>query len=666
MTDLRHSSNGSGYLPHIDGLRGISVVLVVLYHAWPDALPGGFIGVDVFFVISGFLITRLLLQEIGEGRFSYGGFLVRRLRRLWPTFALVGAISLGLGFIVLDADGFRALAEAMIAGTLLSSNWYFYFETDYFNDTLGANFLLHTWSLSVEEQFYLVYPLVLLALATAKRALWPGVGVIWLLSFGLSVQAATASSDPADFFATHLRVWELATGALGYGLVRSGWPASVSDVARTMLAAFGLLTVFVGALFIEGGARFPGWIALMPTLGALAAIVFGGTATSTTIGRLLEYRPLVFVGLTSYALYLWHWPLLQAVRAIDPSPSDGLVALVLFVAFLASVVSYRHIETPIRRRQLLVPTSAILGVAACGSLALLATSLLVRSEDGLPGRLPSELQTILAASPDARMDHQYCDSAAMGLPDEVCLIGERSAVPDILFWGDSHLGAIRPELAQRLASENRSAWVTTWPACPPLIAVAWKNLSMAEATACFDHNDDIIDFVRAVAVSKTVLVAHWDTYAVHPQGVPGNRKAAGLQSGGGASPSLPDAIGRTLDALADKTGLTVLMDVPTHDLQVPDAVASSLRWPWLGSPNWMTRGGQLMRRDSYADVFIDASVRGDITLVDPLNTFCSADTCLAALEDRPLFYDASHLTEEGASLLLDAHPDLIAPAHSDP
>jgi peptidoglycan/LPS O-acetylase OafA/YrhL len=332
------------YRPDIDGLRAIAVVAVVLFHAFPSSLPGGFAGVDMFFTISGFLITGVLLRDHARGAFSLRDFYARRIKRIFPALALVLAACMGLGWLVLTAEELTALGTFTSGGAAFLSNFLLWRASGYFDTAADTKPLLHLWSLGIEEQFYLVWPLLLWwwFRKPQRVGLWMGACVLASLAYSLwavRVDAVMAFYSPLP------RFWELGVGGLlAYALWRH---PQMLQRFRPAAAYLGLLLVALGMALLDKGAAFPGWWALLPTLGT-ALLIFSGDAA--WLGRrLLASKTFVAVGLISYPLYLWHWPMLSFARIVmaETPPAEVRAALVL-VSVLLAWGTYRWLERPIR------------------------------------------------------------------------------------------------------------------------------------------------------------------------------------------------------------------------------------------------------------------------------------------------------------------------------
>ncbi|WP_315781447.1 MULTISPECIES: acyltransferase family protein [unclassified Bradyrhizobium] len=422
----RATSRLRGYRPDIDGLRAVAVLSVVGYHAFPAAFPSGFVGVDVFFVISGFLITSIILDEVARDRFSFVTFYARRVRRLFPALLLVTAVCLVAGWLVLWPEDFRRLGKHALAGAAFLTNFALWREANYFDVASDTKVLLHLWSLAIEEQFYLIWP-ALIAIAWRMRLnLFMVFAAIFAASLAYGIKI-TATNQVAAFFSPASRFWELAAGALlaqasfawpsrfarpenpSVGRPRTG-PFSADAFARQAAGALGLVLVLAAVFLISVRDAFPGWWALMPVAGA-GLIIFGGPEGWVN-RRLLSTRLMVFIGTISYPLYLWHWPLLAFAKDILHHETSAAVrgALVAGAVGLAWL-TYQFVERPIRmerRERRVAPPlcAAMLAIAACGAIILV--------RDGFPQRFPDE-KSVYA---------QFFDRGSQRTIDEARLINQ--------------------------------------------------------------------------------------------------------------------------------------------------------------------------------------------------------------------------------------------------
>ena len=496
----------TAYRRDIDGLRTVAVLPVCLAHAGIPGFSGGFIGVDIFFVISGFLITGILVREAEEGRFSLLGFYERRARRILPALFAMLAVALAVGYAILPPVQYQGLAQSTVATVIFASNiWFLRVTGDYFGTEAELEPLLHTWSLAVEEQFYIVFPLIVWLLARRGRGgLLLTVAAITALSFAASVWAMTGARAE-NFFLAPLRAWELGLGAL-----LALWRAPALGRAMTEgIALGGAGLIAASILLLDGDSAFPGLTALPACLGA-AALIWAGAHRRTAVTWLLSTAPFVGIGLISYSLYLWHWPPLVLARlmtgSLELAPATGL-ALVAF-AFVPAVLSWRFIERPFRQS---APTARIsrrgvlvMTVVGAGTLAGFAG--MVREFDGAIWRFAPEIRATYLAAAERSPVELTC--ARRDLDDLFCPHGVPSAQPSVLLWGDSHASAFVPGFAHWLTETGQAGYSIAKGACPPLLGLDRPRDEPGHGCAAF--NEGVIAFLAArPEIETVVLSARW-------------------------------------------------------------------------------------------------------------------------------------------------------------
>jgi peptidoglycan/LPS O-acetylase OafA/YrhL len=328
------------YRPDVDGLRAIAVLAVLAFHAFPQSAPGGFAGVDVFFVISGFLITGILLDGLKDGSFSFAGFYWRRVRRIFPALILVLAASLALGWLLLLPDEFMQLGKHVAGGAGFVANLVFWREAGYFDTAAELKPLLHLWSLGVEEQYYLVWPLLLFLFRKEPRRMLAMMALLAVLSFGANLWL-TAWRPSAAFYLPVTRFWELLAGGLLACFAARRLPYA------NLQAGLGALLLAAGLFLLSAERSFPGWWALLPVAGTALLVSAGPAAWINR--RLLANRAAVYLGLISYPLYLWHWPLLSYARIVQGGePPASHRAWLLAASVVLSVLTYELVEKKIR------------------------------------------------------------------------------------------------------------------------------------------------------------------------------------------------------------------------------------------------------------------------------------------------------------------------------
>lgn len=441
------------YRPDVDGLRALAVVLVLLFHA-ELGFTGGYVGVDVFFVISGFLITGMILKEQRTGSFQFKTFWLRRIRRILPaSMAMVVAVLFAGGFLLLPKD-YERLAEATVAQQLMFANIHFFKNTGYFDGPSEMMPLLHTWSLAVEEQFYLLYPCLLVAIGRLQQRLkLATLLTIFVLSFVWNV--VTVQQDPSSaFYLLPARAWEMLLGGI---ICFAPAPKRVPTRLLGLMSWLGLMAIVGSAWSFDSLTPFPGWSALVPCVGT-AVLIYANSLGLTQAGRWLAARPMVFVGLISYSLYLWHWPILAFARywiGEELGPYVGSITLV--ASFVMAFLSWKFIETPFRRKS---PSSSVIqgsatpgrpfAIALTATVFLVGIALLIESADGIRGRFSNDVLAILDSS---KLPVEYY-TGRNNTHDKFPVLGEGSdSKIDFLVWGDSHAMAIG-RLADRLAGKH--------------------------------------------------------------------------------------------------------------------------------------------------------------------------------------------------------------------
>lgn len=659
------------YRPDIDGLRAIAVLMVVAYHAGVPGFSGGFVGVDVFFVISGFLITGLLLGELhATGTIAFGKFYARRIRRLLPAFALVLATTLLLGAVVLlpVAGEPQDLAKYSLAAVLSVANILLWIGTNYFSGASDLVPLLHTWSLSVEEQYYMVWPALLLGLMLVARR--SGQRFTRLLAMGLLLIACasfafnlylTGSDRVAAFYLMPPRAWEFALGA-GVVLAASSiarWPS----VVRTTLLLLGLGALVIATTKLDASNVFPGTVVLLPTVGTAAIIAAGCGSADGGLQRILTWRPLVAIGLLSYSWYLWHWPLLSLMRTIDLGQRDLWrdVAISVFALGLAAL-TYRYLEQPIRSQRVRFFRGTRPALWSGATLAASVTAIALGL--GLAARHfnvhPADRwqKTIARARTDMPPALWVCmqpDNAGFKpLTNDPRCSTHPGEPTRLVLWGDSHANHFFP-LMQR-ASDDLDINVRTFSraACPPLLGVV-PFLNGVSLRDCADFNRAVIAEIERLAhigLEGVVLSARWAAYTGRPS--PDGSLNARLSYG--VQPLNPMESERALQATLAATverlehaGLRVLIvgQVPEFRHSVPTCLLRRS----LESCSMPV--AQVRERRDTANALLAHIVAAhpNAHLLDPLQLFCDSTLCYPVRDTVVMFFDPQHLTATGARSL---------------
>jgi peptidoglycan/LPS O-acetylase OafA/YrhL len=490
------------YRPDIDGLRAVAVIAVVIYHAFPRMLGGGFVGVDVFFVISGFLISGIVLNGLSGGTFTFAEFYRRRIRRIFPALTIVLIALLALGWFVMLPDEYRQLGKHAAASAGFVSNIVLWKEAGYFDTVSTRKPLLHLWSLGIEEQFYFAWPLCLVLLHKRVRSLLPGVTILAVLSFALNI--ALMRNPGTSFYLPFTRFWELLLGCIltltgsssGCSGIRLSRHSDGSPALRNAFAAAGASLMLAALLILADERRFPGWWALLPTFGAASLILAGPRAWIND--KVLSAPSLVFVGLISYPLYLWHWPLLSFARILGVDSTGARLALIGLSAIL-SWVTWKYVEMNVRRRRLRKDIAILAaGLALTGMLgaAMFATQ-------GIAGRRHAVAASAALADINRKFHPTVCsvrprtfDICSQSIPGK----------PQALVFGDSHADMLLAGLA---AADPGRVWLAAGSnGCPPVLGIVADN---AFGVRC-DRAPEIIDYLNTPGAPRLVVLSFFGYY----------------------------------------------------------------------------------------------------------------------------------------------------------
>lgn len=615
------------YRPDIDGLRAAAVVPVLLYHAHVPGFGGGYIGVDIFFVISGFLITGIIAREVDAGTFSIAKFYERRARRILPALAVMIAFVLIMAsWLYLPGDFEKVPRSALTALGFLANVWFFS-QAGYFQSAAETMPLLHTWSLGVEEQFYIAFPLLLLVIGRYSPRLRPRLRIACVaLLAALSFLWAWRTQTAGDGFAFYLlppRAWELLVGAL---LALGAVPAVRQRWAREAISLAGLASIAGAATLYTKATVFPGLAALPPVLGAAALI---HCAPGTLAGRMLSLRLPVGIGLISYSLYLWHWPLIvfteytQGVR-LSPVQSAAIIAASLAAAWL----SWRYVEQPFRDHRRF-DGARIFRWAAGGVAALSAVSLAMISLGGWAARFPADTVRLAAAKGDISPARGDCITTRIGGDWSKCTLGAKVQA-DALIWGDSHGVELAWALGERMGRQGRSIAQRTRASCPPALAY-----DPADDPDCRRFNDEVFQEIEGNPEIRTILLAgFWAQPQYRDNGVLG-------------------PLDRTIARLHGAGKRVVLIGpVPRQSFEVPRrlalgglTVATSPRRDYLADTQWITASYPKWRAQG-------------VSIIDPATVLVEGEKTVIVAGGHPLYFDSHHLSVAGAEQVLGAYPDL--------
>ncbi len=501
------------YRREIDGLRAVAVVPVILFHAGLSQFSGGYVGVDVFFVISGYLITTIIIGERAEGRFSILRFYERRARRILPALFVVMAACLPFAWMWMPPEPFEDFLRSLAFAALFISNVHFWEYTGYFEQAAELRPLLHTWSLAVEEQYYLIFPLILMLMGAFRRAKHIAViGILALLSLALS-EWGWRNYPEENFFFTFSRVWELFIGSI------CAFIAFRREIAgNEWLSAAGLAMIVYSIFFFDAYMPFPSLYTLVPVLGTALVLLYA--RRGTRVARVLSVRPMVGIGLVSYSAYLWHQPLFAFARIHSVDEPEIWIMMVLAVASLAlAVVTWKYVEQPFRAgpRKLLAGRPALLGASAAGIAAFAAFGFVGMGQNWAEARVESRMtpyyDTLLKSARwhDLMAD---CRKSQGDLPKEarVCEVFSFDAPREtIVVMGDSHADALLPAFGAYAEKHRANVLRMGVAGCPPILGV-YVHRGLHRLGLCHEAAENQARFVAENDVSTVVLVARWSLY----------------------------------------------------------------------------------------------------------------------------------------------------------
>lgn len=656
-TALKPSTSLS-YRPEIDGLRAIAVTSVVLFHA-DLGLPGGYVGVDVFFIISGFLITSLILRDLRDGRFSLADFWERRARRILPALVPAAIAALLLSIAFLPPASLVTAAKSSTWLGAFASNVFFCRNSGYFSAPAEGQPLLHTWSLAVEEQFYLFFPPLLLGgFVLVKRSMKRLLMLVVLLagaSFIVSIRETNANPTDA-FYLLHTRAFELLIGAI----LAFVPPAVMERLGRIreILSLVGLGVIVWACFGFTNETPFPGYNALVPCLGAALFILanMGHRAVNappvTWSGRALAWRPFVFIGLVSYSFYLWHWPPLAIANHWHIAPNAPLVRAGLALgAFVCAVLSWRFVERPFRQTPAGSKRIFVGAAAACSMGALMASGAAIAMTEGALSRVPPAAYAWGGEYPHAKFmqSTEPYEVRTNRLP--IIGIDAPDTPPSVLVWGDSHAMVVTSVLDEVCRETGRKGIVAAHASTAPLRNYfSWGNYALNERS--IPYAEAVFDLIKREKIRDVVLVAYWNAYfeeypsgALHPY----------------AYDPFSVALLQTIKDL-QALGVRVIFQrqAPNYTVSVPEELAWRTLFG-LAPAKGEIGFGELRYQSPQMDALERDIVATGVTIVDAVAALSTSNgTTIVANDGKSLYTDRHHLSIPGATRLLPAYRAVFA------
>ena len=609
-----------GYKPAIDGLRAIAVIVVILFHLKITGFSGGYVGVDIFFVISGYLITLMLSAELDLEKFSLKNFYVRRVRRLAPALLVMLLVVLLVAVLTLKPQELNSFGLSLLWQSVSMQNIFFLAEGEYFVNS-DYKPLLHTWSLAVEEQFYFFWPLFLIFLSRFQFK-----GRVFLLCTAIAFSFVMnlvfiALSPKASFFLAPTRAWQLAAGGLVALFEIRGVIRRALDVkVYTFFGAGGLALVGYSVVFLIDTNRFPGYLALVPSMGAMF-LILSANDLNNPIGAVLSARPIVLLGKVSYPLYLWHWPAIVAMRHFTAEPTWESYSVVTLVTLLLSVATYRYIEMPIRSKKWLSKTPHLVGFVGGGFALLTAVGFHIWASDGASYRYEPAVRRFLVAPLQGRNSRCGIVFKALNPRDSVCTLrAEANATQRVLLWGNSHADQWSG-LFLSLASESGTA--------------LYLNSRNCRVTPDHDFcgsriQKSILDFVESQHVTDVVLASTgYGSYGV-------------LDST--FEEDLKFVVGRLHEM---RVRVWLVIDIPISDELNPVlSFERNPESPKLGSVRVEEYMVTKLREKRLFESLVE--IYPGVRIIDPSVSLCDSKYCYGGRDAVIWYKDGGHLTDAGA------------------
>jgi peptidoglycan/LPS O-acetylase OafA/YrhL len=637
------SPRRSAFRPDIEGLRAVAILLVVCFHSGLSWVRGGFVGVDVFFVLSGYLITELLVDEVERtGRLDFARFYARRIRRLLPAALLMLVCTLIVSFAVLSPiETARVSKSAIATATYVSNAWFVLQSTDYFSANVDTNPLLHTWSLAVEEQFYLVWPLLVLFCMRWKKPRKTIVVVfsaVTILSFAAGVWL-TRALPPFAFFGTPTRAWEFAAGGLATLLQDS--PAL--RVFRHAAAWLGAALLLLSGAWLTSARGYPGVFALMPVMGTVMILIAGKlTPSQTGLFTVLGSRLFQTLGGLSYSWYLWHWPVLVFGRILLPGRRSPLTSILLLLASLVVAWgTHSLIENPVRfSRRLAARPALSLALGATLTIGGLIAGAVSLSFGQRLASSPGE--TVFAAASDDRLEHDCLTGFRRDQP-RICSFGPSDAKTVVLF-GDSHAEQWLPALVEIANKEPWHVVTLLKAACPSAVVPVYNPRLEREEYECSTWRTKALSYISTIRPS-IVLISNSSGYV----------KLNSVQDPYAQLPieKWRDGTRSALRSLNDAAAFVVLLrDTPRPDIDVPVCLSRVHTHPLLFSANTCYVPEERALAQSVWQAEISAAQNLEhVSILDLTDNFCDSRQCPAMLNGMVVYRDGNHITSTFAASL---------------
>jgi len=646
------------YRAEIDGLRALAVVPVILFHAGLELFSGGFVGVDVFFVISGYLITTILIEDIENKRLSIVNFYERRARRILPALFLVMTVCIPFAWLWMSPNQMKDFSQSLVAVSLFSSNILFWRESGYFDAAAEEKPLLHTWSLAVEEQYYVLFPIFLiLAWRFGKNRVFWMIVVIAAISLLLS-EWGWRNKATANFYLAPTRSWELFAGSIAAFIVQKQGVQK-----NNLLATLGLAAIIFSILFYDKNIPFPSVYTLMPVLGVVLLVLFA--EKETIAAKLLGTKVFVGLGLISYSAYLWHQPLFAFARIrMETHPPLKWMLLLSVVSLFLAFFSWKYVETPFRKKNIFQKRKLFL-ISIFGILSLSIAGLLGHYTNGFPNRTPNIVMEIYSRSLVLNPNENNChlgpgyNESDLIHPIKTCTEFMPSGTPSLVMIGDSHLGATGYALQRQLIENSIESYSVSYTGCIPIRGL--QILQQSSEHRCAEYNESMIEYAKKVSAETIVLVGRWDQYIL---GTAYDNGEGALENNGqdfGATDTLftgsinltsredrvRQQIVQQLNELSNDFKVYVVEPIPVPAWHVPNDFVSRSSFSEYNRTYSLQNYNH--RMEDFRLIFDE--LNPSITVIQTSPTFCVSDRCIVQKDGELIYRDTNHLSMFGADML---------------
>jgi peptidoglycan/LPS O-acetylase OafA/YrhL len=640
MNRIDHINEGS-YRPDIDGLRAIAVIAVILFHASPTFLPGGFAGVDVFFVISGYLITGLVYRELESGSFSFIEFYKRRVKRILPAYIVVSLFTLVVATYLLIPNDYIFYTTSLAASWGFSSNVFFsMLSWGYFGQRTEEFPLLHTWSLSVEEQFYFVFPIILILLYRHYRRYITDILVIAALAFIFLSEWKTGKVG--TYFLLPYRAHELLLGALTYLYLRNTERQHLSYGIANVMSITGAAMLFGSLFLLKRSTAYPGFHSLYPCMGT-ALIIYAGN-TPNIIKSMLQSKVLVGIGLLSYSLYLWHWPLFSFARYRQIDITFGIGTLIIVLTFVLSYLTWKYIEVPVRTNRLQPFRSSAIRYYLAPAIVFITVGALSYATEGMPQRFPEDIRQLISSYSFERDLTHACSirsneyqGVTLDYLTGHCAFGDKKdPKADVLLFGDSHANHFKPFVEKLSEAAEMKGVYYVEGSCTASDLFGGQITKSSEPTVCQRRNADLLKMAGSF---KYVVIASFWPYQ-------GNEK--GFESD----------LENVVKSISASGAIPVIFkDNPYYSRDLSQCILFKKRG-WISMDTNCNIPYSYVNETQVSMNKVIDSIQGKypyVIVIDPKSVMCNDKECATYIGNIALYKDANHINSKAAALLAEQY-----------